>query len=473
MSSNTTSKSLTLQLSRLGSVPATAEPIVRAEINGNMGHKVYAAEWGLDSNQDISRAGIFTRGLFQGGYWLLVGDGHGPSSSIPRFLRECQDIDLENCMSSNSPGEEIELLIAKKFPHGVAKSGICLVLARVTILGEIEIWNAGDARAVVLANEEGSEDVTTLLQTEDHTAFNASELQRHLKKECYKEAALGIPSNPSLEELQLAGVEGGLLAMDPNMLSMLPPIQGSNAPRATFAPGYRFKYSSDEKWFQMSRSVGHQPLGVSGINWDYYKTVAPSNSKIHLILSSDGLWDIAPSTKMLFDWCELGGANLITQIVERWCGNWDYEHPWDHQCTACRKRRISYLLLLYARKDMTVECNVEQVVKCLVQDLQLAIKDNNLNEDEKKTMSEHLDRFSKINVVSVFQPRRPVLPPLKYDPIITTQQGIKPDDVCVAMCSWKTRSLSTEPPFEDMHENETSLTKCIGVTAKLQKSLTE
>jgi hypothetical protein len=440
-------KDLIRRLSRVGSTPATADPIVRADASGEYGRAVFAAEWGLDSNQDVARGGVFARGPFRGGQWLLAADGHGPSSAIPKMLRELPDGDLESCMSSRAPGAEIERLVAARFPNGTPTSGACLVLARITLIGEIEVWNAGDSRAVVLAADEEGGSVTCLLQTADHSASNASELRRHLSNPRYDDAARGLPSDPSLEELQQAGVEAGLLQCDPNMLAMLPPREGSTMPRATLAQGFRFAFSQQERSLQMSRSVGHQPLGVSGTNWDHYRVIAPPGSKVHVILSSDGLWDVAPGTDELFHWCELGGKALLERTAYRWCGDWDFEHPWNHPCADCRRRRVEHLSNLYARLSQggcaEEEEDPQSVLTELTRELRAASQDTSIADDERAAADAALTKLPLPDTVAAWRPRRPVLPPAEIDSIFSVQEGVKPDDVCVALCSWQARGHVT------------------------------
>ena len=350
-------------------------------------------------------------------------------------------------MSSCSPGAAVERLVAERFPEGIEVSGACIVVARMTIIGEIEVWNAGDSRAMVVAADDDSGRVTCLLETVDHSASNASEIRRHLENPRHAEAAKGVPSDPSLAELQQAGVEAGLLLEDPSMLTMLPPRAGSGMPRATLSTGYRFSYSHSERGFQMSRSVGHRPLGVSGANWDYYRATAPPRSKVHVLLSSDGLWDVAPGIDELFSWCELGGEEVIRRAAERWCGEWDFEHPWDHSCTACRRRRIAHLQTLHSQLqeglNNDVEMDDERVLSELRRELRAASQDESLTRDERRGAVEALDKLPPQDADCTWKPRRPVLPPADFDSVSTVQSGIKPDDVCVALCSWHARGHVT------------------------------
>lgn len=410
---------------RLRTYPATNSPLVRAQFETKEGKKTYAAEWGLDSNQDVSRAGIIIEGPFEGYQWMMIGDGHGELSSIPKWLRELPNSDIETCMSTNNPGVMLEQLLAETDSNIGKDSGACIVLCRISPMGEIELWNAGDSRGMVLAQLPNEDKVSILLKTVEHNAENASELHR-LLKEKYPDVV--VSSNATCSELQDIALSCGLLTIDKNMLL---PLEGSERPRATMGPGFRVDYSITEKDYQMTRSIGHKPLGITGINWDYFHTKVPNGAKVHVVLSSDGLWDVEPSKEELFAWCEQGGDAMIYQIANRWICDWDYEHPWEHNCQACRERRISFL-------DSVCKETYPDAVRQLKEELNTHIyktKDQAIKDISRQKLKE----LSLIKTPFVpLHDRIHIKPPIPYNGhfVRTIQNGLKPDDLSLAICSW-------------------------------------
>jgi len=441
---STQTSALRANLARLG-VPlyrAPSSPKVCADFISDHGKTLFAAEWGLDSDQDVSRGGTISGGPFKDCQWMLVADGHGALSTVPRFLRSLSDLDFERCMSTNDPGAELEKLLATGYPGGTEESGACIVMARITLCGEIELWNAGDSRGIVLAEQDG--EVTTLVRTVDHSAENPAELLRLLQD---KHAATldELPSNPELEELQQAGLECGLLGTDSSMLKPLPPVADSGRPRATLQPGLRVNFSSAEKEFQMSRSIGHQPLGVTGRNWDYYRVRAPVGARVHVILASDGLWDVEPSTDLLFEWCEAGGSAMLHRLAERWVGDWDFEHPWTHGCLDCRQRRVDFL-----EAQLALASSERQTTKITAQlRIELAAILRAYNHEEPAAAAAQA-RLSELPSEDSLPFRdllveEPLTPDVPYNgrPVRTVQHGIKPDDLSLALCSWNVRGHVT------------------------------
>ena len=336
---STTDTNLHDAFMRLGCRPDyNATPSLNNEFETPDGKSVYAAEWGLDSNQDVSRAGTISHGPHKGSQWLIVADGHGHISTVPRWLRVIPDSYFDDCMSTDRPGVELEKIIASELPRGVRSSGACVVMARISTNGDIELWNAGDSRGVVIAQLSDGK-LVTLMKTIDHSVDNESEIRR-LMTEKYPDALKALPSDYSISDIRKAGCKCGLLSTDNAMLVNMVPLD-TGRPRATLKPGFRVNFSSTEKGFQMSRSVGHLPLGVTGTNWDYYHVSAPMNAKIHVILSSDGLWDVEPQLDTLFRWCESGGESMMYSIAHRWVNEWDFEHPLGHSCSACWGRQAN------------------------------------------------------------------------------------------------------------------------------------
>tara|TARA_Y100000748_G_scaffold114322_1_gene95708 strand:- start:3797 stop:5962 length:2166 start_codon:yes stop_codon:yes gene_type:complete len=440
---STQTSALLADLARVG-VPlyrAQSSPKVCADFVSDHGKTLFAAEWGLDSDQDVSRGGTISCGPFKDCQWMLVADGHGTLSTVPRFLRSLSDLEFERCMSTNDPGAELEKLLAAGYPGGTEESGACIVMARMTLCGEIELWNAGDSRGIVLAEQDG--EVTTLVRTVDHSAENRAELLRLLQDK-HSATLDDLPSDPNLEELQQAGLECGLLQTDASMLKPLPPVADSGRPRATMEPGLRVNFSSAEKEFQMSRSIGHQPLGVTGRNWDYYRVRAPVGARVHVILASDGLWDVEPSTDLLFQWCEAGGNAMLHRLAERWVGDWDFEHPWTHGCLDCRQRRIDFLEaeLAAASSDRHSERVTAQLcieLNGLVRACQNVERRSAVEARLRELPSENDQRFRDLLV------QEPLTPDVPYNgrPVRTVQHGIKPDDLSLALCSWNVRGHVT------------------------------
>lgn len=440
----TQTSTLFTNLARLG-VPfysiADKTPSVSANFVSDHGKTLYAAEWGLDSDQDVSRGGTISRGPFKDCQWMLVADGHGALSTVPRFLRSLSDVVFERCMSTNDPGAELEKLLATGYPRGTKDSGACIVMARITLCGEIELWNAGDSRGIVLAEQDG--EITTLVRTVDHSANNHSELLRLLRAK-HPITLDALPRNPNLEELQQAGLECGLLQTDSCMLTPLPPIADSRRPRATQQPGLRVNFSSSEKDYQMSRSIGHQPLGVTGNNWDYYRVRAPVGARVHVVLASDGLWDVEPSTELLFEWCETGGSAMLHRLAERWVGDWDFEHPWTHNCTKCRQRRVEFLedQLALASCDR----QVTKVTALLCGELAALVR-------KCKDVAQRVAAETRLNELPSADTlpfrelpvQEPIIPDVPFNGcfVRTIQNGIKPDDLSLALCSWTVRGHVT------------------------------
>lgn len=439
---STQTSTLLTDLARLGvSGSVTVAPKVSAEFVSDHGKTLFAAEWGLDSDQDVSRGGTISCGPFKDCQWMLVADGHGALSTVPRFLRSLPDVDFERCMSTNDPGTELERLLASRYPGGTEESGACVVMARITLCGEIELWNAGDSRGVVLAERDG--EITTLVRTVDHSAENPHELLRLLRDK-HPATLDALTSEPNLEELQQAGLAGGLLKTDSKMLQPLAPIADSGRPRATVASGLRVNFSSAEREFQMSRSIGHQPLGVTGQNWDYYRVRAPVGARVHVILASDGLWDVEPDTDLLFEWCEAGGRHMLRKLAERWVGPWDFEHPWTHNCLACRQRRVDFL---EAQLTMaSSECQAANIRAQLRHELSRfvrACKDVARRVAAETRLSELPSEdalpFRESRVQELLTPDVP----FNGCPVRTIQNGIKPDDLSLALCSWNVRGHVT------------------------------
>lgn len=425
---------------RLGvpSYHASSSPQVRADFVSDYGKTLFAAEWGLDSDQDVSRGGTISCGPFKDCQWMLVADGHGALSTVPRFLRSLSDLEFERCMSTNDPGTALEKLLAAGYPDGTEESGACIVMARISLCGEIELWNAGDSRGIVLAEQDG--EITTLVRTVDHSADNRTELLR-LFRDKYPARLDELQSDPSLEELQQAGLECGLLETDSRMLKPLSPVAASGRPRATMGSGLRVNFSLSEKDYQMSRSIGHKPLGITGNNWDYYRVRAPVGARVHVVLASDGLWDVEPSIDLLFEWCEAGGNAAIHRLAERWVGEWDFEHPWTHNCTKCRQRRVDFLEEKLASNRDT-ECVTAQLRNELTglvrksKDIrQRVAAETRLNELPSKDVLPFCDLLIK----------EPLTPDIPYNgcPVRTIQNGIKPDDLSIALCSWNVRGHVT------------------------------
>ena len=415
---------------------ASSEPKVRADFVTEHGKSLFAAEWGLDSDQDVSRGGTISRGPFKDCQWMLVADGHGTLSTVPRFLRSLSDLEFERCMSTNDPGAELEKLLAAGYPGGTEESGACIVMSRITLCGEIELWNAGDSRGIVLAERDG--EITTLVRTVDHSADNRNELLR-LLKEKYPDTLDKLPSDPSLTELQQAGLECGLLRTDSKMMKTLAPLASAGRPRATMGSGFRVNFSLFEKDHQMSRSIGHQPLGVTGNNWDYYRVRAPVGARVHVILASDGLWDVEPSTDLLFEWCEAGGNAALHRLAERWVGDWDFEHHWTHNCAECHQRRIDFLEEQLAA--VPSDCCPKRVAAQLRNELADFV--STCKDVDQRVAAE--TRLRELPSEKDLLVQEPLTPDVPYNgrSVRTIQCGIKPDDLSLALCSWNVRGHVT------------------------------
>lgn len=439
---STQTSALRANLARLGVSfynIADKTPSVYADFVSDHGKTLYAAEWGLDSDQDVSRGGTISCGPFKDCQWMLVADGHGALSTVPRFLRSLSDLEFERCMSTNDPGAELEKLLATGYPRGTKDSGACIVMARITLCGEIELWNAGDSRGIVLAEQDG--EITTLVRTIDHSAENPDELLRLLQDK-YPATLNELPSDPSLEELQQVGLECGLIETDPKMLKPLPPIADSGRPRATMCSGLRVNFSSSEKDYQMSRSIGHQPLGVTGNNWDYYRVRAPVGARVHVVLASDGLWDVEPSTELLFEWCEAGGSAMLHKLAERWVGEWDFEHPWTHNCTKCCQRRVDFLEAQLAMASSDHQA-MDITAQLCMELTRLVRKCKDLK--QRVAAETRLNELPSEDVLRDLFVQEPLTPDIPYNGcfVRTIQRGIKPDDLSLALCSWNVRGHVT------------------------------
>lgn len=435
MTNTTQNTDLLADLARMGVKVrrTTPAPQVCTDFVTEYGKTLFAAEWGLDSNQDVSRGGTISCGPFKDCQWMLVSDGHGSLSTVPRFLRSLPDAEFERCMSTNDPGGELEKLLATWYPEGTNNSGACVVMARITLCGEIELWNAGDSRGIVLSKLDG--EVTTLLRTIDHSAQNPDELIRLLRDKYPWVLAYELPNNPSIEELHEAGLKCGLLRIDNKMLVPLTPIECSKRPRATLEPGFRVNFSSSEKNFQMSRSIGHQPLGVTGTNWDYYRVRAPLGARIHVVLASDGLWDVEPPADILFEWCETGGNAMLHRLAERWVGDWDFEHPWTHNCLICCQRRVEFLETLLTSSECCI-ANVTAQLRTELEDIVRICKDVTTRTAAKARLNELSSRDT--HPFCDLLDKKHLIPdePYNGNPVRTIQHGIKPDDLSLALCSW-------------------------------------
>ena len=201
-----------------------------------MGEAVLSVEgsvWQLDKGQDGVRTGILPDGPHGGAAWMIAYDGHGHLFTVPRWLDHLPKAFLEEVLSGDRPAELIEERLAAEHPDGCRGSGACVVVCRVSPAGEVECWWAGDSRIKVLAKlPDGT--VTCLLQTDDHVAANTSELERLMKERSYVWKS---------GELEATALRRGLLTPDPLFFKTLPPLPGSQQPRATMTSGMRVNFS--------------------------------------------------------------------------------------------------------------------------------------------------------------------------------------------------------------------------------------
>ena len=389
---------------------------------------VAACVWQLDKGQDGVRTGILRGGPREGSAWMIVYDGHGRLRTVPRWLDLLPQPYLEQVLSGDRPTEVIEERLAAEHPDGCRGSGACVVVCRVSPTGEIECWWAGDSRIKVLgALPDGT--VTCLLQTDDHVAANTSELERLMKERNYSWKS---------GELEAAAVRHGLLTPDPLFFKTLPQLPGSSRPRATMCPGMRVNFSAQETELQMTRSLGHAPNFITGRNVSYKKTQIPAGVEVWVIAASDGIWDVEPDLPTLAAWAAGGAENLVVRCAQRWADDWDFQHHWAHDCLPCVHRRERFCRSqLDQETDMVRSAALHsQLAHCLTKlaslyRSQLKLAKAAMLEAEAE---EQITAAKTADSTDEFMDHPDILPvDDDTEHVISTQPGIKPDDICCGL----------------------------------------
>ncbi len=255
-------------------------PIVKRDniVTDSSSIQICSSLWNLDSMQDWVHY-IKLDNLSEGdnyAYGMIVADGHGKSSKVIKwFEKQSDDFWNEAFNYGNfectSPINYVEkkLALSKLYTYN---SGSTLIMILVNLDGNVQIWNVGDSKAMVIC------DNNIILETELHDATNKKEIER--LKEKHKEK----------------GTEEHFLS--PDVLFEVLPENENNMPVCTKSPSYRIIHDplnldSCANYLQATRSIGHWPLGITGTNVDYYTTTIPKKCRDwHIIAASDGVWDV-------------------------------------------------------------------------------------------------------------------------------------------------------------------------------------
>ena len=425
-------KALTMR--RVPGAPKQSQ--IRCNVTTTHGAKVQASELNLDKGQDVVHGGEIPEGPYMGHAWALACDGHGPSSAIPNWTRDLPPTTLHTMFSTTDPILKLEELIAQEFPKGVRRSGMCVVAARVSPTGKIELWNVGDSRGQVYI------DGKVVLTTNDHTANNKDEIERLMRERGLKWEEGNLYSCALREDL---------LCTDEGTLKVLPPREGEvSRPLGTLGDSYRINFSEDEDEFQMTRAVGHAPIGLTGTNVDYYVVFAKPGQTVNVVVASDGLWDVKPDDNTLLNWARNGAECVTYNTAKRWDGTWDYEHPWLCKCIQCLHRRQAFLRgeidhITRSSSDRKNIAKVQYEYLTVLGELRRTYKSidmDSVREDETTDEMEQIRVLMKRNDPDrtyLYTQKKFTAPKTEYNgmPIYSVQEGVKADDIGVATISWK------------------------------------
>ena len=317
-------------------------------------------------SQNCKRQDVTWIGNVQGTYCVFAADGHG-TDVVVRWLKYKPEQWWRSCFEQSNPLESIEKEL-KASQLNTEGSGACVVAQTLSPEGKVKMWNMGDTQGLLFVNGE------LKAKTVTHTPENPSEIKRKLNE------------YPELSFDRLFSSE--------QMIKFLPSANG--LPSATTGLNYRCNHApfqsinAMDNQLQPSRSIGHK--NRTGNVCDYQEWQLGPQDQAVLITGSDGVWD--PYTFDTNDLCQFaidgGATKVVRSSSERWVGDWNFYHPWMH--------------------EVNQRNNKKKCFPCI----------------------EQRSRFGwrKLKSLLMDQTLVPLVLSTVAKPVLSTQPGIPPDDIC-------------------------------------------